>query len=107
MLSDGITIVNAPTAGASASAANEAGVQGESCAAGWFFCGSQAGGGCCPSGYECAGSECLVGSGAAAAGAAASVAQEAASGGAVVGGWSCCGVAGMCVVLSVVVWGLL
>ncbi|MCJ1435477.1 hypothetical protein MMC27_004850 [Xylographa pallens] len=107
VLSDGITVVNAPTAGASASAANEAGVQGESCAAGWFLCGSQAGGGCCPSGYSCAGSECLVGSSASGTGAAASVAQEAASGGPVVGRLSYRGVSLMAVVLSIVVFGLL
>ena len=33
-------------------------VRGRSCANGWFSCGSGAGGGCCPSGYECGASSC-------------------------------------------------
>ena len=80
MLSDGVTVVNAPTAGASATGTgvNEAGVQGGSCAVGWLMCGSMEGGGCCPTGYKCQGGECLVGTGAA----ASSVGQGAVGGGA-------------------------
>ncbi|MCJ1283922.1 hypothetical protein MMC26_003253 [Xylographa opegraphella] len=104
LLSNGITVVNAPTAGATATGPNAAGVQVGSCATGWFLCGSQAGGGCCPSGYSCAAGECLAGPGASETGAAASVAQEAASEGAGVGRLSCRDVSWVAVVVGALVF---
>ncbi|MCJ1475363.1 hypothetical protein MMC13_004025 [Lambiella insularis] len=80
LASDGVTVVDAPTAGVVvATATNEAAAQGGACATGWFLCGGQAAG-CCPSGYACGEGECLAGTGPAA------TATTGGGGGAVEGG---------------------
>ncbi|KAK4168924.1 hypothetical protein QBC43DRAFT_308305 [Cladorrhinum sp. PSN259] len=53
----GITVVVPGRAAPPVDSANK------QCAGGWFECNADVGGGCCPSGYECASVSCLVGPG--------------------------------------------
>ncbi|TKA27146.1 hypothetical protein B0A50_04483 [Salinomyces thailandicus] len=50
-------LTNGPTVIVPYTSTTTAGNQG-SCASGWFSCAADAGGGCCPSGYECGPASC-------------------------------------------------
>ena len=50
VVSNGVTIEVAPTGAATASQGN--------CGAGWFTCGANVGGGCCPGGFACGTASC-------------------------------------------------
>ena len=56
LVSDGVTILVAPTGPAANDGVGEQG----SCANGWYSCDSDVGGGCCPSGFACGTASCTV-----------------------------------------------